>query len=66
MVVKLTTSGMNYNPEMESTPREMIFVWFEVGESTPSLDFGVRMHMSWIQILRPEDKSDRPGHASCC
>lgn len=35
----LSTSGMNYNLEMEGTPvGDFFFAWFVMGESTSSLD----------------------------
>ena len=33
---------MNYSPEMEGTPVRDLFAWFEVGESTSSLDLQAR------------------------
>lgn len=41
-VVNWTISGMNYSPEMEGTPVRDLFAWFEVGESTSSLDLQAR------------------------
>jgi hypothetical protein len=38
LVVKLTTSGMNYNPEKEGTPVKDYFSWSKVGEYTSSSD----------------------------
>ena len=38
LVVNLTISEMNYNPEMEGIPVRDFYAWFEVGESASSSD----------------------------
>ena len=38
LVVNLTTSGMNRNPEIEGVSVRDVFAWFEVGGSISALN----------------------------
>ena len=64
LIVNLTTSGMNYNPDIEDTALGN-FSWFEVDVSTPNPDLCRRKTQTFELDLEVGRHAFNLGHTLC-